>query len=195
MKQTEKILIVLSIVFLILNIFFIFPGGNMLFILTIMLLTFIYFFLGFALFNNIKFRKIIKKESYVNISSLKTLGAVSAGISLSITAIGILFKVMFWPGSYTNLKFGIISLIIITIISLVKNFKSKSDFYNKILKRSILFAGIAIILIFISNQDLAEIKYRNEPEYAKALINVMNNPDNKEYQSKFQEEHKKREMN
>lgn len=195
MKQTEKVLIILSILFLLLNIFFIFPGGNMLFVLTLMLLSLIYFFFGFALFNNIRFRKILKKESYVNISSLKTLGAVSAGISLSITVIGILFKVMFWPGSFTNLKFGIISLIFILIISLIKNFKSKSDFYNKILQRSIIFGGIAISLLFISNQNLAEIKYRNEPEYAKALIDVMNNPENKEYQRILQEIQKSREMN
>lgn len=193
MRKTENILSIIGIAFLLINIFFIFPGGNLLLILTFLFLSLIYFFLGFALFNGIRFRRLFKSESYKNISSLRILAALAAGFSLSITVIGILFKVMFWPGSYVNMIFGLICLTIITIVLIVKKYNSQSDFGNKILKRSALYGGIAFCLLFIPNSRIAEVKYRNDPKYANLLINVMNNPNNEEFQLELEEEQRKRE--
>ena len=188
-------MIISGIAFLTLIIFFDVPGTSIFLILAFGILSLLYFFLGFALFNQIRFRDIFKKISYQNIKPLRILGAVGTGISLSITLNGILFKVMFWPGSYTNMIVGIFSLLIIVVFSLIKNSKNKSDYYAKILSRSILFGLIALTLSFISNERLAAIKYRNDPEYAKALIDVMENPDNEQYQIKLQEVKRKRFQN
>jgi len=194
MRKTENILSIIGIAFLLLNILFIFPGVNSLLILIFTILSLIYSFLGFALFNEIQFRKLFKKESYNNVSSLRILVAVAAGISLSITIIGILFKIMFWPGYYINMLFGIVCLTLIIIVILVNKFNRQSEFGNKILNRSIVFGGIAICLTFISNQKIAAIKYRNDPKYAKAMIDVMDNPNNEEYQLKLEEEQRRREL-
>ncbi len=167
------------------------PGGSALTVLSLSLLSLIYFYLGFAFFNDIRLRNVLKKNSYKEISTFRILGAIAAGISLSFAILGILFKYMFWPGSFIMLNYGLATLLITIIVVLIKYNTTKSPFYIPIFKRSALFGGIALILTFISSIKLAEIKHRNDPKYAKALINAMENPDNQEFQEKLQEERKK----
>lgn len=191
MKKAEKILVLIAVLAFALS-FTTITGRNLLMILVFMILSMLYFYLGFAIFNSIGFRQIFKKASYKNISQLKIIGAVGTGISLSLTLIGILFKTMFWTGSYIILVFGILSLSIISIILLVKHINQKSNYSTKILIRSMLFGLIALGLLIIDNSKLVEIRHRNEPAYRDALINTIKYPDNVEYQKKFEEENQKR---
>ncbi|MFT3796509.1 hypothetical protein [Flavobacterium sp.] len=193
MNKTEPILVIIAILSFLLS-FSSIPGQNLLFVFAFMILSILYFWLGFAIFNNIGFRKIFNRESYRNISQSKIIGAVGAGVSISLTMIGILFTAMFWPGSGANLMLGLIGLAVVCIISFIKNSNQKSEYYSKILNRSMIFGIIGIVLMFVPYTMLAEIKYRNDPKYRDALINTIKEPNNEEFHKKFVEESQRREQ-
>jgi len=179
MRRTELIFATLSIIALGLDLLLI-PGGGVLTVLTLSTLSMIYFYLGFALFNDIRLRKIFKKDSYKEISSLRILGAVGAGLALSMTTIGLMFKFQSWPGADFNLGAGLLGLLIVTIIGLTKYSKNKSDYYPRIFKRAAIFGGLGLLLFLTPKTSWVELKYRNHPEYVDALKKAMANPNNKE---------------
>ena len=192
MNKIEKILFYIFIVTTLISIAFAFPGLNTILVISGSILSLAFFFFGFAIYNDISFRQVFKNSTYQTISSLRVLGSVGAGFFTSLLIIGILFKVMFWPGSYTNLIFGILGLFIILVIVAIKKSKLNYNVYNKVINRSSILLLIALPLIFISNQALAKFKYRNDPEYSKAMINTMDEPDNLEYQQQLLEIRNKR---
>src|SRR5690554_4892641 len=102
MKKTEIIIGTLSIIALGLNLLLI-PGGGVLTVLTLSTLSTIYFYFSFALFNDIRFRKIFKKDSYENISRWRIIGAIGTGFALSATTAGLMCKFQSWPGADFNL--------------------------------------------------------------------------------------------
>jgi hypothetical protein len=179
MKKAEFVIATLSIIALGMNLLFI-PGSGALTVLTLLILSTLYFYFGFALFNNIRLRQIFKKDSYRDISSLRILGAVGAGLALSSATNGIMFKFQSWPGADFILGAGLVGLFIVTTIGIIKYSKNKSDYYYGILKRTVIIGGIGLILMFMPKTTWIEIKYRNQPEYVEALKNAIAVPDNKE---------------
>jgi alcohol dehydrogenase class IV len=190
MKKGEIILATLSIIALGLNLLLI-PGGGLLTVLTLSTLSMIYFNFGFALFNDIRLRKILKKDSYTDISSLRILGAVGAGLALSMTTIGLMFKFQSWPGADFNLIAGLLGLVTVTIIGVIKYMQNKSDYYTRILKRVTIFGGLGLLVFLTPKTTWIEFKYRNYPDYANAVKNSIADPDNKELQDKVGEERQK----
>lgn len=190
MKKGEVILIIIAFIALLLNVLFI-PGGGVLTVLTFSSLSMLYFYFGFALFNDIPLRKIFKKESYKEVRSARTVGAVGAGMALSITTVGIMFKFQAWPGSELNLLIGVLGLVIVTIVGLIKCSKNKSEYYTRIFKRAAIFGGLGLILIITPKTSWIDFKYRNYPDYATAVKNSIADPDNAELHDKVEEEWQK----
>lgn len=190
MKKTELILVAIFILGLVFMAFC-FPGDSLLMIIGAGLLACLYTFFGFALLNDIRFRNIFKKESYKGISTMRMIGAIGAGLSLAVALEGILFKLMFWPGAGLMIIDGIAFLVIILAIAAIRYFKSKAAFYPNVFKRSIIIGAVAVFLYILPAETLANFRHRDNPEYAKALIDSYSNPDNIEYQQKLREEREK----
>jgi len=190
MKKLEKILGIIAIITLVLHLNNV-SGATLLMSLTFFTLTFIYFYLGFAFFNNIRLRDITKKESYKGVNTMKILGAIFGGLTLSITLLGILFKLQFWPGASLLLIIGLSALLIVTIISLIKYKVNKSHLYKNIIIRAAIIGICGIILLMSPSNILIEIKYRNHPEYIEAIKKLNQDPDNIELRKKVEEEYKK----
>jgi len=189
-KKTEIILGGIAILAMFMNTFLV-PGGSVLTILSLCLLFLIYLFFSFGLLNDIGFRKIWKKKPYEGISTYKILGTIGTGIGLSSAVIGILFKVMMWPGASMTLESGLTLLGIVFIISYIKNNKTKSQTYLNVIKRSLFIGAIGVIWLFIPRSSFLEFKYRNHPSYVEAMKNVWKNPSNIEFQKTLYEERKK----
>ena len=164
------------------------PGAALVSTLQLAALSSFYFYLGFAVFNNIGFSKIFNKTSYKSISKLKIIGAICTGISLSILIIGILFKMKGWPGAKFTLMFGVFLSFIISVIALIKFINKKSYYYKFILSRTIFFITIGVFLVSIPQMTLINIKYKNHPKYIKLYENAMQNPDSEEAWQKVHEE-------
>ena len=167
------------------------PASGVLTVLSFSSLSVIYMYFGFALFNNIQFRKIFKKETYKEISTKRIIGAVGAGLALSVSAIGILFKFQSWPGASANLIMGIVTLSIVAIISLTKMKKSADNYYSNILKRIVIFGAICIFLFAIPTETWLSWKFPNNPEYVQAVLEAQADANNQELWDKVDAEREK----
>lgn len=187
MKKTEIVIIASCLLAVILN-FALVPGGILLTILSFTLLSVIYFNLGFLLFNNIRLRNAFKSESYKGIKSSRMIGAIGTGFALSLIVIGVLFKLLSWPGSAVVILVGVFFTGVVVLISTIKYLTSKNPFYMPVLIRA---GGLLIIggsLMFVSSGDIMDFKYRNHPTYYQALKAWQADPDNTELREKMEEE-------
>jgi hypothetical protein len=91
MKKAELLISIIGIIGIIIKVMLI-PGGSILISLSFINLMVIYFFLGFALLNNIEFKNAFKKESFNNIYPLQIIGAILSGWGIGIVIMGISFK-------------------------------------------------------------------------------------------------------
>ena len=175
MIKLEKILVLIFLVALIMKITMI-PVGGILTVISLSLLAIIYYPFGFALFNSIGFRKILKKDSYKSISALRIIGAIGAGTALSIICVGVLFKIQHWPGSEMNLIAGLITSLIILCITIYKYYKAKGEYYIRIIKRIIIASIFGLFMVLLTDLSLVKIQFRNHPEYIKAYELYINSP-------------------
>jgi glucan phosphoethanolaminetransferase (alkaline phosphatase superfamily) len=190
MKKTELTLILLAVIALIMKLMYL-PGSLILIVLSLSSVSLFYFYLGFAFFNGIGFKKILKKESYKVISTQRIIGGIGTGFALSISAIGILFKIQSYPGASIQLLVGLFGLGIVLIFSLIKMRKSTNNYYSKILKRVASFGAICVFFIAIPSKTWLNLNYPNNPEYVQAILEAEANPDDQESQDKVKEESEK----
>jgi len=80
MIKLEKILGVTVLISLIFK-FALIPGGSFLLVLSLFILSCLYYPLGFALLNQIAFTKILKKDSYKGLTAFKIIGSIGAGMA------------------------------------------------------------------------------------------------------------------
>ncbi|MCW4469759.1 hypothetical protein OGH69_12335 [Flavobacterium sp. MFBS3-15] len=190
MKKTELTLCILSAIGIILYLLPV-PGGSMLTVLALTLLSLLYFFFGFALFNGIRGRDLFKGTAYTGISALKIVGGVGVGMSLSTVIIGILFRVMMWPGGSFMILIGCAPVIIVCIIAWVRASSSNSPFAKRVLARAAVFGGLGVLCFMVSSITIIKVKYRDYPEYVRAVEQVDADPENEALQQKAQEEYDK----
>jgi len=167
MKKAEIILALIAIAAFIMQLFLV-PLSTLT-VLSLLLLSIIYYGFGFALFNGIRFRKIFKKESYKEVNTGHIIIAVGAGIALGSTVVGLMFIFQNWLGAGMMLLSALSILIIVFIITLVLFLIYKSNVYARILKRIFIIGGIAFLLSFyqtnrvILNPELHQEAQKSKP--------------------------------
>lgn len=164
------------------------PFGGVISALGFTSLALLYMYLSFALFNKIPFTRILKKEAYLNVSKLRIFGTVLTGMVLSLSLIGMLFKLQLYPMAEVNLLTGILGLLIATIVSIVKYSIGKDKFYFEILKRIILVGVFGFLFIITPKESILEIRHRKHPEYVEAVKKAWADPDNQDLWKKVEEE-------
>ena len=141
MKKFELALGGLAIVALILKFTGI-VGAGLLMALVFMSLS-LFYYLSFALINNISLNKIFKKESYSSTTPLRVIGAVLLGFAISPIILGTLFIVQEWPGGVNQLIIGLFALILIAIVAFIK--RDKSEYYKLVFERIVIFGGLGVL--------------------------------------------------
>ena len=179
MKKLEVIFATIILVGLIFKILFL-PFASM-FVISCTALSALYMYFGFALFNNIPFKRLFKKEPYNEDISEKTgirIGfAIAIGFALSLLLIGILFNIQRWPMSRIMLIQGFTFLVLFSIFGLVRYIQTKSKFYKRIFIRVIIIGGIGFVLLQ-SPYMWFHFQYRNYPEYIETMENYWKDPNN-----------------
>lgn len=160
-----------------LNLYLI-PGGAMLLIVAFSTISLLYFYFAFALFNNIPFGKILQKSSYHGISAVKIIGSIGAGLALSLMVMGMLYKIMWWPGAAILSTMGIISLLPVGVVVFIKYLSDNASYYSDILKRVAIYGITGLVLHNWSDKIFLEYKYRNYPNYIEAVKQSKRDPDN-----------------
>ncbi|HOE05142.1 MAG TPA: hypothetical protein PLZ52_08000 [Bacteroidales bacterium] len=146
MKIIEILLWVLTIVVYLIHLFII-PEVLVLLNLFLHALSLFYFLLGFASFNGATFNRIFKKETYAEAGPLGIVATAGSGYSLSLVVIGILFKLMHYPGSKVMLYAGLFFLLGFNIVSLIRFLQNRYPGFLRILIRTILIGGFGLYLI------------------------------------------------
>ena len=175
MRNTEKILGLTFLAGLIMKFAFI-QGAGLVITVSILSIAIMYYFLGFALFNQIPLRAIFKKDSYKGKSTYRIIGAVGAGIGISMICNGILFKLQDWPFALSSLGWGLVLTSIILVIAIVKFFKTRSNYYILIFKRIAVIGILGLILYFTPAMSIVKFQFRNHPDYIKVYEQYANNP-------------------
>lgn len=177
----------MAIIGILLKIFLV-TGGTLFIGLSLSALACIYYPLGFFFFNSIKATKIFKKEAYKGMSILRGIGSVFVGLILSITLVGILFKILDLEGSGFMLLTGLSCMSVCVSVLLIKYFRNrKVVFYRNMVFRTVSVWVISLILFLTPGTTLVKFFYRDNPEYVKAYIEASKNPENKELQYKAEE--------
>lgn len=97
---------------------------------------------------------------------------LASQISLSISIVSFLYKVMSWPGSTVFSVVSAISLLFISILITLK----QVPFYNILLKRTMFFGLLSGILYWMPISNWIHFRYHNHPKYAEVYIKYLENP-------------------
>ena len=190
MKKTEIVLIVLGFLGLIMRLLHL-PGGSLFVLVPFIILALTYMYFGFALFNGIRFKIILKKDSYNNIKSTRIMGAIGTGLALNSSIFGIIFRFLNYPGASFLLLFGLVCTSIITVISIRKKTKDTEGYYVNILKRIAIFGTLCFVLVVMPYRTWLKINHPKNPEYIEAVMQSRANPDDPELRKKISEEWEK----
>jgi uncharacterized protein len=185
MKLTEKILAGLGLLGIILKLMLI-PGGSIVFLLGIQLLSIVYFIFGFALFNKIRLRNIFKGDSYAHTNVMRIIGGVCTGLCLSVLLTGIMFKILLWPGAAPMLIIGLVPGAVILVIAFIKLLTTKNSYYTGVMIRMGAALLISMILCAVSNVTLVKIYHRDNPAYIELYEKLQQDPDNIYLQSQLE---------
>ena len=139
--RTEKILAGFCLFGILLRLLH-FPGGNMILILTIGILSMIYFPFGIYFLSGKTFQ-----QQNVGLS-------IGVGMALSILVVGILFKLMHWPGALAMLIVGLAGVIpLFFVVRMLRNrntYEERNDYYGQLFLR--LSIGVIVgLCLFIAS--------------------------------------------
>jgi hypothetical protein len=188
MKKTELGLIgliALGILFKILH----YPGWAIILIVSVGILSQMYFALGFAIFNCIGLRDLFKSDSYRSTTVSSIAIGVITGLGLSLTLMGLLFKTMSYPGAYFMLYPGMATIGLILIIVLIQKQSMGRSKFTTLITRIVPFFILGAILLCTPRRTRLSWQYPNNPEYIEALVNASEHPENSELQLKVDEEY------
>ena len=151
MKKLEIILIIGAIIgFLMVQLSV--PLNSVVVSLFFGVLGLLYFYLGFALFNGIQFRGILKAESYKGVGTWRIAIAVGTGLALSELTIGFMFTILNYPMAKSLIIFGIVLAVVVIILAVAKNAREKNQFYWNIIMRCLIFIVIAVFFLVLPGQ-------------------------------------------
>ena len=138
--KTEKIFAALFIIGLVLKSIHI-PGGNSLLILTLVTLSIAYFPFGFYMLSGSKMQQNIGLS-------------IGVGMVLSVSVIGILFRVMHWPGAAVMQIFGLITalplLILVHALRKKTDLEAENDYFRGLILRMTTVSIVALLLFSLS---------------------------------------------
>ncbi len=166
MKKEEIIFGIIGVVATFLYLFAI-PGMAFVAMASLASLLAIYFYFAFALFNEIRLRKIFWAKNYKQTTRKRLLGGIAAGWAISLLLLGVYFKFLSWPNPEFNLILGMIAVSIVLVISVFKNSKSKSEYFSKIIKRCLFFLIIGTVVL--SLPDVKEFRKQYENHSTKVV--------------------------
>jgi hypothetical protein len=114
-----------------------------------LVLSLLYFYLGFALFNGIHLRKIFTAESYTGLGSWRIGVAIGTGISISQITFGIMSTILDYPMAKTLIQVGLVFTAAMLLVASIRSAKEKHRFYRNIILRCAVFIIIAIIFLLL----------------------------------------------
>ena len=190
MRLLEKVLAVGILIALILK-FNMFLRGDIFLLWSILLVTILYYPLGFLFLNQVRLRDVFKKAAYKDTNMFKIVIAFLAGLGLSIICVGSLFKLLHFRGANEMLIVGLCTILAIAVVILVFIMRKDKVYSKYILVRAWMIGGIGVVLLLFAELDLVKIQYRNHPAYIKAYAEYLRHPESEDALREKNEEYYK----
>lgn len=109
----------------------------------------LYLCLGFALFNNIRFRDFLKKDAYTNIKSKHLLMGVGLSLIIILLFTAIIFKLQHWPMSSSMLIVATCMLGVTAITGIVKQRRGEAGtFFVLNLPRTSFYFSVGLFSLW-----------------------------------------------
>jgi len=177
MKQLEKILILTTLLGIILKLLDIQYSSLVLFI-SIVIISSIYFFLGFALFNNIRLRNIFKPDSFNSIKPIRVILTVGIGWGYSILSMGILFGILYYPMKEVFLVTGLILTTIFLLIFLIAESTGKFRNISGIIIRGFVIIIMAAVLLAFPTSSNKIFHNKDQTDTVETTVLPYDIPEN-----------------
>lgn len=130
-----------------------------------------------------------ERVSYEEDEKQDTLVNILAGVSLGISCIGILFRLMYWPGSQNILTIACIGLpIIFCWLFMVRSkviYKETAQVYFLKLVRVALFFLLAATLYSTSLKTQIDVEQWDDAEMARLKYKHISNPKNVQFKEEY----------
>ncbi len=189
MKKLEKILALAVLVAAVYRYFY-GVGSDVILMFVMNVSAIFYFFFSFALFNNIKSNEILKLAAYKNISRKKILLSVFVGIAISLSITGLYFRIQDFPGAILILYFSLLITVILSVLTLYKNYKTEGNFYYSLFIRLGIVALLLISILKIPDDKFLAWQYPDNPEYVNIVLKAEKEPDNDSLWNEVMIQHK-----
>lgn len=180
MRNIEKILILLFCIAIVCR-FINFPGSVVLITFLSICLCIGYLFFSWYLF----------KEKHTNEQNITV--SIIAGLFLSTSLLGIVFKINIWPGSRVIQcpSLFVIGILIVTLAIMHIN-NNKKVYCLLMIKRCLFIGFMSLTFLYIPTYYLIKIIHRNNSTEARLLIQTFYNPENEEYQKEYHDYREKK---
>ncbi|MGK7391126.1 MAG: hypothetical protein ACNS60_12275 [Candidatus Cyclobacteriaceae bacterium M2_1C_046] len=149
MQKLEKFLIALSAIGAIIKLFFN-GGGDILLLVGMTLLGSLYLIFGFAILNDIGFREIFIKGSYVEVNVRRIVLSAAFGIAFFGMIFGILFRLLNFEGAFELLALSLVVAFILFIILIYRYHYQKitiATYYKNVMYRLVPYSLIGLFMI------------------------------------------------
>ena len=123
------------------------PGGNILSVLALSAAGLFYFIGSYFLFDP-KVPIVVNDMTFYKPKAVRVAMALLTGYLMVCAMIGLLFRIMHWPGAAAMLLIGLLGLVPMLVIAAVMYWKSKDDFFQKILFRVGGLTVLSVVLFF-----------------------------------------------
>lgn len=141
------------------NTHFIYISLEVFLIISMLLLSMFYVFLGKAMFENFNIKSLLQNNTNQEIDKNRRILSLITGFVLCVSILGILFKMLSYPGGTSMLYMGILGSGIVAVMSYVK-IENKSDgFYASVMKRVVPIAVVLLLFIVPSKESWSHFKY------------------------------------
>ena len=122
--------------------------------------------------------------------------SIIGGLFLSLTPMGILFKLLYWPASFMILTTAIASACILLLVAIILKLNTDASslqtYYKNIILRTSILTTLSIALYFTPSTTIMGLQYASNPELARLKIQAFKNRDNEAYQKElydYQQKH------
>ena len=149
------------------------PGGDLLLMFSLPIMALLYFPLGFYFFAD----KTLQQQNL----AMSILG----GIALFLAPMGVLFKLMHWPGQVAISMVAPTLITILLAIIFILNGKRKpglETYYKNYLTRTIFWLSLSYIFYLVPGSAIVKMRYHGDPERTRLELNVLEDPDNAEHE-------------
>jgi hypothetical protein len=170
LRFTEKMMIALAAIGVVLK-FTNGGGGGLLIVISLSVLAMIYFGGGILLF----------RERETNSGS--TLVSGFASLCAAVIVAGIMFRLLYWPGSSIQLLAGMVTASAVVVIGYLRRRgaqdPAKDRYYSGLVNRFLIKLAFAAILFSVPQSAMVRYQYRSDPQYAELLVNYLSDPENR----------------